>query len=263
MHVHATSSPDASLTETELARRAADKGLDGLGFVAHVDFHPGDFCTGGFNRADYERAFDEAAVDAGTRLELAMGVEIGEPLRFAEEAGKALRGMEPDFVTGALHWIDDRFTLDESAFTSGDPMELVEEYYRRTLDIVSSCDMDILAHLGIFRRGMARAGIPAGFDEVSLWPDLLGGILETMIHRRIALEINTAGLRRPEKTTYPTPGIVELFASMDGELVTVGSDTHREPWLFFGLEEAADLLRRSGIREAYRFSRRKPLPYSL
>ncbi len=88
-------------------------------------------------------------------------------------------------------------------------------------------------------------------------------ILTAMIDRGIALEVNTAGLRRTEKTTYPTPAVIELFGSLGGELVTVGSDTHRDPWVFYGLDLASDLLRSKGFSRAFRFSCRKALSYPL
>jgi histidinol-phosphatase (PHP family) len=263
MHVHATSSPDASLTERELALRAVEAGLDGIGFVAHVDFHPGDFCTGGFHPDSYAAACREASAASQDRVRLMMGVETGEPLRFREEIGEAVEGLPLDFVTGALHWIGDRFTLGEEAFLQGDPMELVEEYYSRTERIVSECDIDVLAHMGIFRRGMALAGKSTGFDETTLWPGMLRRILTSMIERGIALELNMAGLRRPEKASYPVPAVLGLYRKLGGELVTVGSDSHRDPWIFFGVREAPKLLREAGFERAFAYSGRRPFPYLL
>jgi len=263
MHVHATSSPDASLPERELALRAVDESLDGIGFVAHVDFHPGDYCTGGFHPDSYAAAFREADTESGGRLRLMMGVETGEPLRFRREIGEAVKDLPLDFVTGALHWLGDSFTLGEEAFRQGDPMELVEEYYRRTELIVSGCDIDILAHMGVFRRGMALAGRSTGFDETTLWPGLMRRILTAMIERGIALELNMAGLRRPEKASYPVPAVLGLYRRLGGELVTVGSDSHRDPWIFFGVREATGMLREAGFGRAFAYSCRRPLPYDL
>jgi histidinol-phosphatase (PHP family) len=263
MHVHATSSPDASIPEKDLALRGIEQNLSGIGFVAHVDFHPDDFCTGGFDRAGYEKAFGEALDASGDSIELMLGVEIGEPLRFRCEALRVLQGFDPDFVTGALHWIGDRFTLDGTGFIGLDPMELVEEYYRQTELMVAECDIDILAHMGVVRKGLADAGLPTQFDETSLWPETMERVLTAMIDRGIALEVNTAGLRRPEKITCPPPVVIELFGSLGGELITVGSDTHRDPWVFYGLDYATELLRGTGFSRAYRFRRREARPYPL
>ncbi len=263
MHVHSTCSPDASLSEITLAHRAVKEGLAGIGFVVHLDFHPSDFCYGGFDPDEYEAAFRKVSSESADFLILMKGVELGEPLRFRSEITGALTESRFDFLMGALHWIEDRFLLDESAYSSTDPMELVEEYFRRTLRIVESCDLDILAHLGIFRRGLAKAGISIDFDETVLWPVLLERILLTMIERNIALEVNTAGLRRPESVTYPNSAVLRLYRTLGGELVTTGSDTHRDPWVFHALHRATELLRETGFTHTVRFADRERIACPL
>jgi len=263
MHVHSTCSPDASLSEISLAHRAVKEGLAGVGFVVHLDFHPSDFCYGGFDSVEYEAAFREASRETSGSLILMKGVELGEPLRFRSEIAGALAESRFDFVMGALHWIEDRLLLDESAFSSTDPMALVEEYFSRTLEIVENCDLDILAHLGIFRRGLAKAGISTDFDETRLWPVLLERILLTMIERNIALEVNTAGLRRSESVTYPNSAVLRLYRTLGGELVTTGSDTHRDPWVFHALLQATELLLDTGFTHTVRFTERERIACPL
>jgi histidinol-phosphatase (PHP family) len=263
MHVHSTSSPDASLSEVSLAHRAVKEGLAGVGFVVHLDFHPSDFCYGSFDSVEYETAFRKAARETAGSLILMKGVELGEPLRFRSEITVALTESRFDFLMGALHWIEDRFLLDESAYASTDPLELVEEYLRRTLEIVENCELDILAHLGIFRRGLAKAGISTGFDETILWPVLLERILVTMIERNIALEVNTSGLRRLESVTYPNHAVLRLYRTLGGELVTTGSDTHRDPWVFNALPQAAELLLETGFTHTVRFTERERIECPL
>jgi histidinol-phosphatase (PHP family) len=263
MHVHSTSSPDASLSEVSLAHRAVKEGLAGVGFVVHLDFHPSDFCYGSFDSVEYETAFRKAARETAGSLILMKGVELGEPLRFRSEITVALTESRFDFLMGALHWIEDRFLLDESAYASTDPLELVEEYLRRTLEIVKNCELDILAHLGIFRRGLAKAGISTGFDETILWPVLLERILVTMIERNIALEVNTSGLRRLESVTYPNHAVLRLYRTLGGELVTTGSDTHRDPWVFNALPQAAELLLETGFTHTVRFTERERIECPL
>lgn len=262
MHIHTVNSPDAVMTEDELAGRAVAEGLAGIGFVAHVDFHPGDVCTGGFAPAPYDAAV-EAAAAARPGLTVMKGVEIGEPHRFMDRAQEAMAGREYDFVTGALHWVGDRFTLEPGAFLAGDPLELVEEYLRETLAIVESCEIDILAHFGLWRRGLHRADPGRSIDELSIWPVLVRRILGAMIERGIALEMNTSGLRRPEGVTYPLPRLAEEYGRLGGSLVTLGSDTHSSGNAFFGLSSGARILREAGFAEAFGFIAGRPFPYPL
>jgi histidinol-phosphatase (PHP family) len=262
MHIHTVNSPDASMTEDELAGRAVTEGLAGIGFVAHVDFHPGDSCTGGFDPAAYDGAVESAAA-AHPCLAVMKGVEIGEPHRFMDRALEVMAGREYDFVTGALHWVGDRFTLEPGAFLAGDPLELVEEYLRETLAIVEGCAIDILAHFGLWRRGLHRADPGRVVDEFSAWPGLVRRILDTMAERGIALEMNTSGLRRPEGVTYPIRRVAEEYRRLGGRLVTLGSDTHSAGNAFFGLSSGARVLLEAGFTEAFGYTAGRPFPYPL
>ena len=153
--------------------------------------------------------------------------------------------------------------LGKEAYVDRDPLEIVEEYYSETLRMVEVSDIDILAHMGLFRRGLALAGLRYDFNEMQLWPETMDSILKVLIERKIALELNTSGLRRREKITYPIPEILERFRELGGTLVTLGSDTHREPHIFFGLEQGAALLLQTDFEEVYSFIDREPKAFRL
>ncbi len=246
MHVHTTNSPDAAITESELAHRASAEGLAGIGFVAHLDFHPGDSCTGFFDGARYQAAVQEAR-SQNPELTLLCGVEVGEPHLYGSNAMDSIRGRKFDHITGALHWLDDHLVLGPDVFKTLSPHEVAVRYYRTTLEMLENPLFHILAHLGIFRRGMALAGLDTSFDETLLWPGLLEDVLGAVISRGIVLELNTSGLRRREKTTYPSIPVLKLYRSLGGTHVTLGSDTHREPWVFYGLEEGRRILLEEGF----------------
>ena len=108
----------------------------------------------------------------------------------------------------------DKLIIDESAFSYDIKLDLVEDYYLTTLKIVENCLIDILAHLGIFRRGIPRAELEASFDEISCFPKIIKKVLDTMIKRGIVFEINTSGLRRPEAVTYPNRSILVLYKEL-------------------------------------------------
>jgi len=244
MHVQTQSSPDAEIPADELCTMGQAVGVETIGFVAHVDLHPEDHCYMSFSEEEYMRELDIAD---SSEIQVLRGLEIGEPHLYMRQAEQLFTRSRYDFITGALHWVEGRLVLNGKAFQEGSAVDLVEEYYRNTLAIVQNTDISILAHMGIFRRGMARAELSTGIDEVSLFPALLRKILQTMINRGIALEVNTAGLRRPEKTTYPTAAVLRLYSSLGGKRITVGSDTHRKQNSFFGLRSGISLVSSCGL----------------
>ncbi len=246
MHVHTSSSPDAEIPAVELCRIALEVGVETIGFVAHVDLHPSDHCCNGFSESDYLAELD-LAESSGVRV--LRGLEVGEPHRYMEEAELLFTRSRYDFITGALHWLGDRHILKGAPFFRGDALEIVKEYYRETLVIVQNSPINILAHMGILRRGMAQAGLTVDLNETVLFPSLIGEILETMIRRGIALEVNTAGLRRPERTTYPIADVLRMYSELGGERITLGSDTHRYKNAFFGLSAGHSLIKSCGFAD--------------
>lgn len=264
MHVHTSDSPDAEISAVELAGLGIEEGLFAIGFVAHMDMNPADYCFNSLDPAEYMKSLAEASAAAGDNLTVLKGLEVGEPHRFGKKVGELVDYSDYDFIAGALHYLDDDgLILDGDVFARGDHLAVVEEYYRETLSMLETAEMDVLAHMGLFRRGLAMAGLDTSFDETEMWPGTVERILETLIARGIALELNTSGLRRPERTTYPAPGVLELYGELGGKLVTLGSDTHRRSHLFHGLSSGAELLREKGFSSCCLYRNREPEPLPL
>ena len=77
-----------------------------------------------------------------------------------------------------------------------------------------------------------------------------------MIARKVALEINTAGLRQGTGNTYPCESHVDLYAARGGKLLTIGSDAHRPEDLADQYSLAAEMALRGvrhwqALRQAY------------
>ncbi len=264
MHVHTSDSPDADIPAWSLIQKGRENNLRGIGFVAHLDLNPEDFCYNSFNADTYDESIIRARNESEGQLLVMKGLEVGEPHKYEEQVKNLVNYSDYDFITGALHSVENiGMILGKEAYSDRDPLEIVEEYYTETLRMVEISDIDILAHTGLFRRGLALAGLRYDFNEMQLWPEAIDSILKVLIERDIALELNTSGLRRAEKITYPIPAILERFRELGGTLVTLGSDTHREPHVFFGLSRGAALLLQTGFKEAYSFIDREPQAFRL
>ena len=264
MHVHTSDSPDADISALRLVQKGIENDLGAIGFVAHLDLNPEDFCYDSFNADTYDESIFKARSESRGRLLVMKGLEVGEPHIYEEQVKKLVDYSNYDFITGALHSVEGiGMILGKEVFADGHSLEIVEEYYAETLRMVEVSNIDILAHMGLFRRGLALAGVRYDFNELELWPGTIDNILRVLIDRGIALELNTSGLRRKEKITYPTPVILERFRELGGTLVTIGSDTHREPYIFYGLDRGSELLLKTGFSKTYTFLDRVPQAFEL
>ena len=80
--------------------------------------------------------------------------------------------------------------------------------------------------------------------------------LEAARRNEVAIELNTAGLRKECKEIYPSPSILRL-ASQAGVAITFGSDAHAPGEVGLNLGDAVNLARRSGYTHCVRFTRRQ------
>ena len=87
--------------------------------------------------------------------------------------------------------------------------------------------------------------------------------LEIARDHEVAIEINTAGLRKDCREMYPSSSILEMAAET-GVLLTFGSDAHAPEEVGMDFEAAVVLAKSAGYRESCRFTQRRresiPLP---
>ena len=80
--------------------------------------------------------------------------------------------------------------------------------------------------------------------------------LQAVKKHNVAIELNTAGLRKDCKEIYPSRQIVEMAAKL-GVPITFGSDAHAPGEVGMNFAEAIELARGAGYTQACRFTRRE------
>ena len=111
------------------------------------------------------------------------------------------------------------------------------------------------------RLGIEADFIPGREDRMANLPDgdlrrfyerAMDGIAES----RIAVEVSTAGLRKPVGELYPDPAFLEMCVEA-GCPVALSSDAHTPDQLGAGYERALEMLEELGVRELSVFERRE------
>jgi histidinol-phosphatase (PHP family) len=84
-----------------------------------------------------------------------------------------------------------------------------------------------------------------------------------VIDRNLALDVNTAGLRKAAQNLMPDPLILKWYAEMGGERITLGSDAHAASQVGLHLDAALEAVRAVGISHVTQFERRQAHLISL
>ena len=71
----------------------------------------------------------------------------------------------------------------------------------------------------------------------------------------MAVEINTAGLRKPVKELYPSDEILEMLVEENID-ITLSSDAHSPLQVGFGYEKALEKLKEFGVNELVYFEKK-------
>ncbi len=252
-HVHSDHSVDAQGSLADLCQHAVSLGLGEIGFADHLDFNPSDSGYGALDPARYAADISRCQQQWEGDLVIRAGVEIGEPHLYQEEVREWLSRHPLDFVIGGVHWVGDSLVGTEQFFACHpDPML---SYLREVRAMVESgAGFHILAHLDFPSRYMG-----SGWTwDPQVHRNLVEEILEIIIDRKIALEVNTAGYRRGLGRPHPPAVVLGWYRAMGGQLVTLGSDSHRPDDLASGIDEAGGLLLDLGFDQVAGFREGRP-----
>jgi len=236
-----------------MCRAAVAAGIPEVGFTEHYDLHAGEPERDWFRREAWAAELARCRAEFAGRLTIRAGIEIGEPHLFGAEAQAMLAGYPFDYALGSLHWVGDTIVFDREYFKrpADEAFRLFFEELERMTRVGG---FDILSHFDVVVR--------VGYDvyreyDPCRYEDVIRPALRNCIERGIALDLNTAALRRRAKLLTPGLDILRWYVEMGGERVTLGSDSHRPEQVGFGLEAALQVAEAAGLRYVTQFERRE------
>ena len=258
-HMHTRFYEDGDDTLESMCRRALELGIPEIGFSEHWDVGPYEKNPYFFKPETWYAEIERLRGAFSGGLQIRAGIEIAEPHLYAKEAAEVLRRLPFDYVIGSVHWVGPNFVFDARLIEQHSADDIYSSYFAELDRMVTVSDIDIVAHLDI----PARTAIPILGYEPSRYEEQVRGILKIIIRRGLALDINTAGLRKPSKNLMPDPLILKWYAEMGGRGVTLGSDAHRENELGLHLDKALAAVRAAGLTHVTQYENRQARLISL
>lgn len=261
LHLHSQYSDDAdpAASVESICRAAIARGVGTLALTDHKDF----YFTGPAMALDIEaQRRDVARCQAAFagRLTLLSGVELGQ-IHASPEAAAFAEAYAFDEVIGSLHvrrandtdiYFQKWAEMDQDAF--------LEEYFADLLRMVRCGGFDVLAHLDYPLRVMK---LPDNHPSFVGWEDRIEPVLRELVDREIALEINAAALFGWQGEVGTPPFVLEMYRSLGGAMITVGSDSHSAAHVGRGVPECLARAREAGFHEVVVFEKRRPRAVSI
>jgi len=181
--------------------------------------------------------------------DLRLGIEMDFVAGREDRIAAFLEGREWDYVVGSVHFVGDAAvdlegTEWEHVWGRGDRPERVWQRYFETLaEAARSGLYDIMAHPDLVKVwGSARPAPerdPRHFYEPAV---------EAMLDAGVAMEMSTAGLRKPAGELYPAPALLAMAVDA-GLPIALSSDAHVPDQLGYRYEEAVAALTDAGVTE--------------
>jgi len=266
-HTHTFRSHDSDAKPEDIISCAINAGLDGIIFTDHCDCEYSD-------SIDYFRQFELCESDYlevknkyGDKIELMLGIELGDPVYAPEFAKKITNAYSFDAVLLSIHAVrvkgfDMPFSTIDFSKQSDDFIEMyLSKYFEDMLESVKSFDFDILSHLTVPLRYIRL--VYGRKTDIKRYYPVITEILKELINKDKALEINTASTEKDRPVFFPDSDIVDMYLLMGGRFFTLGSDSHTPQGVSKGLISASELLKNKGVNELCFYKNRKRLNYNI
>jgi histidinol-phosphatase (PHP family) len=252
-HMHTRFSEDGDDTPEAMCRRAIDICVPEIGFSEHWDVGPYEKNPRFFKPETWYAELERLRALFAGRLVLRAGIEIAEPHLYPKETAEVLGRAPFDYAIGSVHFDGPNFMFDERYFRAHSPDEVYESYFSELGRMLSTADIDIVAHFDI----PARTGKTIFGYQPERYKEKIRSALKICIERDLALDINVSGLRKSARIIMPDPLILQWYAEMGGRRVTLGSDAHRLPEVSLYLDKGIQAIRTAGIHHLTQFERRQ------
>jgi histidinol-phosphatase (PHP family) len=233
---------------------AAERGIELLGVAEHV--HRFRQSLDVWRHPWWERnAFDdldEYCEFVRGETDLKLGIEADFVAGREDRMANLLDGREWDYVVGSVHFLRDAaVNMDEwDVWTTGDPEKVWRQYFETLGEAARTGIYDILAHPDLVKVWGKQGRRPEG-DLRRFYDLAMDGIAES----DVAIEVSTAGLRKPVGEIYPAPAFLEMCLEA-GRPVALSSDAHVPDQLGHRYEDAVKLLGSLGVTEIADFEGR-------
>ncbi len=270
-HVHTEFSDDSIYPIEEVVKDAIILGIDELCFTDHIDYgvklefnDPNVKILNGkkFANVDYPnfyKVFDELSKKYQNQISLRKGFEFGIQKHTIKQFQTLFNSNDFDFIILSIHQVDNKefWTYEYQEDKTQDEYNF--GYYHEFLKVIKTFkDYSVLGHLDMIRR----------YDKVGKYPfekikPIVTEILKQVIKDGKGIEVNTSSFRYNLDDLMPSTDILKLYKELGGNIITIGSDSHKKEHLGSNIEKVMKMLKSLGFETYCSFEKMKAIHHKL
>jgi histidinol-phosphatase (PHP family) len=203
-----------------------------------------------------EQALDD--LDAYCAFIRGSGLKLGVECDFVpgaeDRTANLLEARDFDYVVGSVHFVGEA-AVDHDGLDVWEGRGDADEVWRRYFEALAECArsglFDVLAHPDLVKVWGRARPLPERDLRHYYEP-----AVEAIAESGIAVEVSTAGLRKPVGELYPSPAFAEMCAEA-GAPFALSSDAHLPDQVGFGYDRALEFLGELGVGEICVFEGRQ------
>jgi histidinol-phosphatase (PHP family) len=204
---------------------------------------------------------DQAVDDLGAYCEfvrttpLKLGLEADYIRGKEDRIDELLAAHDFDYVVGSIHYLGESGAVDDRRYdvweSFSDADSLWRTYFEWQAELIRSELFDIVSHPDLVKIWGDDRPAPERDPRFHYEP-----FAEALAESDIAVEVSTAGLRKPVGEIYPSRALAEMCLDAGADFA-LSSDAHAPDQVGFGYEHALDFLGELGVERISVFDHRR------
>ena len=275
MHIHTSNSHDAFVPMVKMCQANVDAGVSIINIADHCDVFlcqddPGTDIYS--NMLDCYEEIKQVQAQMGDSCKILMGIELGEAIWYPVQCEKVLKTVPYDCVVGSVHAVRDKWNVGAQGMqiayskypwkdmTQEQAHEVFAIYFEDLLEMVKVADIDVVAHLTCVATYFNR--LHNTVVDLRRYEPIVRQILQVVIDRRLALEVNT-GSFESLGITRAEDWILKIYREMGGYLITMATDSHGTKSAATGYPGVVQMLKELGFRFMMYYEKRRSYQLTL
>ena len=187
--------------------------------------------------------------------DLRLGIEADFVRGREDRIADLLDARDWDYIIGSIHFLGEQGAVDHEDYDIWRGAQSADTVWRTYFTWLGEAALsglfDVLAHPDLVKHWGRTRPLPDG--DLRHYYDLA---MEGIAASGVAIEVSTAGLRKPVNELYPAPGFLEMCIEA-GNPIVLSSDAHTPDAVGYAYQDALAYLAEMGVTELCTFDRRR------